>query len=136
MEEYSLKNLLLRYFLHGILFSAMGLAMLIIWAFILVVLIIFGSLIGVILGLIVEFFIVGGLNVFLTSIIWSVSVRSDWKSLLVHGFVLSVVQLIAHVPVLFVNAIVPGLATTIVLFIIYSFIDGFLARRVARLWTE
>jgi len=136
MEEYSLKNLLLRYFLHGILFSAVGLAMLIIWAFILGVLIVFGSFIGLILGLIVWLFIIGGLNVFLTSIIWSVSVRSDWKSLLVHGFVFSVVQLIAHVPARFVDVIVPGLATTVVLFIIYSFIDGFLARRVARWWTE
>ena len=82
------------------------------------------------------FFIIGGLNTLLTSLIWSVSVKSGWKSLLAHGFAFGVVQLIAHIPAIIISFILSDLITTIVLFIVYSFIDGFLARKVAGFWIE
>ncbi len=131
MGEFSGKFLLLKYFLHGILFSGIFLAMAFIWAIIFVVLIAFGSFIGLILGFIVLFFIISGINVFLADLIWGISVKSDWKSLLVHGFVLFILLIIVSIPSLVVNLIVPSLITTIVLFIIYCFIDGFVAKSLA-----
>jgi hypothetical protein len=128
MGEFSGKFLLLKYFLHGILFSGIFLAMAFIWAIIFVVLIAFGSFIGLILGFIVFFFIISGINVFLADLIWSIPVKSDWKSLLVHGFVLFILLIIVSIPSLVVNLIVPSLITTIILFIIYCFIDGFVAK--------
>lgn len=136
MAEYSRKNLLLRYFLHGILFSAIGLIMLMAWAFGLVILTAIGFIIGIIIGFILLFLIIGGINTILTTLIWDVSVKSDWKSLIAHGFVFSLLQLIAHIPAIIIQLISSDLVTMAILLIIYSFIDGFLARRVAGLWEE
>jgi hypothetical protein len=110
--------------------------MLIVWAFIFVVLAVVGLFIGIIIGFILFFFIIGGINTFLTSTIWSISVRSDWKSLLAHGFVFSILQIIVNIPAVLIQYALPDLAVIAVLFIIYSFIDGFLARKVAGFWEE
>ena len=102
-----------------------------VWAFIFVLLVIGGAFIGLILGLIVLFYIIGGINGFLADLIWAIPVKTDWKGLLLHGFVLFFVLTIAQIPSFLVNLIVPSLATTIVLFIVYCFIDGFIAKKVS-----
>jgi len=126
-----------KYFLHGILFSILGLVLVFLWAVLLIVLVVIGLFIGLIIGLLVLFFIVGGLNSFLTNIIWNMPVKTDWKSLLTHGFILSILLLVVHVPSMIVSLAAPSIATTIVLFVIYAFIDGLVAKRTAALgWRE
>ena len=91
-----------------------------------------GLFIGLIIGLLVLFLIIGGLNAALTDFVWQIPIKSDWKSLLVHGFVLFIVLLIASVP----SLIIPSPATMIVIFIIYGVIDGFIAKNIAGYWEE
>ena len=80
-------NILLKYFLHGISFSFLLLVLAIVWIIIAVALV--GFIIGLIIGLLVLFYIMGGINAVLTDLIWGVSIKTDWKSLLAHGFVYS-----------------------------------------------
>jgi hypothetical protein len=161
MKEYSRRNQLPRYFLHGILLCGIGLALQhiwIMWVFLFIFTEVFGPLVWI-LVLVSLFFIMGGLNSFLAFVIWSVEMKIDLKNLLGQGSVLAIMLLIAHLPTVVAHYFVPGLATTItipllilinplwfsvspdlatmmVLFIIYSFIDGFIARKMADLWEE
>ena len=136
LEEEKTWKTLVKYFLHGILFSGLFLVLGIVWAVIFAVLIVVGLFIGFIIGVIVLFFIIGGLNALLTSFVWGISVKSDWKSLLVHGFVLFIALLIASIPSFVINLIVPSLVTSIVIFLIYCFVDGFVSKNVAVFWEE
>ena len=106
------------------------------WALLLMMLVGVGFIIGLIIGLVVLFILVGGLNSFLTDMIWDIPVKTDWKNLLSHGFALIVVLLIAEIPGFLVRSYVPSLATTAVLFIIYAFVDGFLGKNVGGFWEE
>lgn len=125
-----------KYFLHGFVFSLLMLVLVFLWVFILVFLIAAGLLIGLIIGLAVFLFILSGVNSFLTESIWSISTEQDWVNLLFHGLVLFVALIVAHVPSIIVQLFVPSLATTIVLFIINAFIDGFVAKNVAVFFEE
>jgi hypothetical protein len=161
MKEYSRKNQLLRCFLHEAFLDGVGLALeyvWIMWVFVFIFAWIFGPLVWI-LFLVSLIFITGGLNSSLTFVIWSVDLKINLKSLLGQGSILASMLLIAHIPTLVAHYFVPGLATTIsipltmlinplllsvspglttmiVLLNIYSFIDGFIARRVADLWKE
>jgi len=127
---------LLKYFAHGLAFSLLMAVMTIIWAFMSVILIMVGAIIGLILGFILLLFIVGGLNTFLTDLIWAVPIKTKWTSLLGHGFVLLLSLVVIHLPALAANYAMPGLATQIVLFIVYAFVDGFVAKKIAENWEE
>lgn len=136
MEEHSWKYLLSRYFLHGILFSLMLLGLSYVWLIVFALLTYIGAFIGVIIGVIVFFFFIGCLNAFLTDKIWSFYVKTDWKSLLAHGFVLSILLIIVSSPSIVINLLIPNLATIIVLFVINTFIEGYVARNIAASWEE
>ncbi len=125
-----------KYFIHGFAFSIIFIVLVFVWALIFAVLIVIGSFIGFILGFIVLFFFLGGLNSFLTDLIWSIPIKTAWKSLLGHGFLLFILLIIVHIPAVLIEFIVPGLATTIVLFIFNAFIDGFVAKNVAGWWKK
>jgi hypothetical protein len=125
-----------KYFIHGFAFSIIMLALGFVWVFVLVFLTVAGSLIGLILGFVVLLFILSGLNSFLLESIWSISTEQEWVSLLFHGFWLFVAFFAAHIPAIIINYFVPSLAITIILFIIYTFIDGFVAKNVASWWEE
>ena len=130
------KTQVLRYFGQGFLFSLMFIFLAIVWALLLVVLVMIGFIIGLIIGFLILIFLIGALNAGLTSWIWHTPVKMDWKSLLVHGLILFIALIIAHIPALIVNVAVPSLATTLVLFLVYCFIDGFIARKVAGYYEE
>ncbi|MGB9713769.1 MAG: hypothetical protein ACPLZC_02180 [Candidatus Bathyarchaeales archaeon] len=100
------------------------------------VLVVVGSIIGLLIGLFVLFLLIGGLNAVLTDFIWGIPIESNWKSLLAHGFVLFIVLLIASIPQLVISLVIPNIITTIVLFMIYCFIDGFIAKNIAGYWEE
>jgi hypothetical protein len=140
MEEDSFLRTSLKYFLHGILFSIIYIFLTIFWIFVLAFLIAFGFIIGFIIAFIVLFFLIGGINVYLTDRIWDVSLKEDWMSLLSHGFVLFVALILVHIPAIivvsFVFSFTPNTVVTILLLIVYAFIDGFVAANVAPLWEE
>lgn len=125
-----------KYFIHGFAFSVIMIALVFVWAFVLVFLTVAGSFIGLVLGFVVLLFILSGLNTFLLESIWSISTEQEWMSLLFHGFTLFVALIAAHVPAIIIIYFVPSLATTIVLFIVNAFIDGFVAKNVASWWEE
>ncbi len=135
-EQKSFGFLLSRYFLHGFLFSIVFLLLVLGWAVVLIVLVAFGAIIGLILGLILLLFIIGGLNTFLMKEIWGLSVKGDWKSLLVHGLILFLVLFIVSIPSFVVNAVFPSIPIQIIVFIVYCFIDGYVARGVGGGWEE
>lgn len=123
-----------KYFVHGIAFSFLFLILAVAWVFILIFLVAIGFFIGLIIGLGLLFLIVGGLNAFITSLLWF-RVKTGFWDLLLHGVVLFIILLVASVFVqLLPNLVLPGIATTIVTFLIAAFIDGLIAQRVARWW--
>lgn len=126
----------LKYFLHGLSFSIILSFLTIVWALVLVVLILTGFIIGLIIGLIIFFFIMGGLNSLLTSLIWSISIKTKWTSLLGHGFVLFILLILVGIPAIIINLVAMSSATSIALLITYAFIDGFVAKYVATWWKE
>jgi len=125
-----------KYFIHGIAYSIIMTVLVFVWVLVTVLLVAVGSLIGLIIGVILLFIVLGGLNCFLTVSIWSISTKTAWTSLLGHGLVLLVALIITHIPAFLINLAVPSLATTIVLFIVYAFVDGFVAKNVAKVWKE
>jgi hypothetical protein len=133
-ESESKLKLLEKYFVHGALFSILGLVLSFVWVAILIMLVLLGSIIGLLIGLVVLFFIVGWLNSMLTGFVWHMPIKTDWKTVLVHGLVLSIVFFIVHIPAIVVNFVAPSVITVVVLLIIYAFIDGFVARHVAGMW--
>jgi hypothetical protein len=120
-----------KYFAQGFLFSLLFIVLAVVWVFLVAVLIMIGFIIGLIIGFLVLLFLIAGLNSVLTGWIWHVQMRLGWKALLVHGLILFIALIVAHIPAFIVNFAVPSLATTIVLFIVYCFIDGFISRKVA-----
>jgi hypothetical protein len=105
-------------------------------AFVIVGLVVVGLWIGLIIGLVLLFLVIGGINVFLMNVLWNISVESNLLSLFFHGLLLGVAFLLVSIPVLIINMFVPSIATTIVLFIVYCFIDGYVAKNVATVWEE
>ena len=127
------KNLA-KYFVHGIAFSLLFTILAIIWAFILLILVSLGWFIGLIIGLGILMLIIGGLNSFLTDLLWFPVKKSFW-SILGHGIILFIVLLIVNgIFVIAPTLIFPGIATTIIVFIVGSFMDGFVAKKVAGFW--
>jgi len=126
----------LKYFVHGLLFSVMFLVLTLAWTFLFAILILLGLFIGFIIGFIVLFLLIGGLNSVLADLMWDITVKTDWKNLLSHGFVLFIVLFIVDIPAIAINFIVPSLATTIVFLIVNAFIYGFAAKKTAGHWEE
>jgi hypothetical protein len=136
-EQFSWPSRLARYFLHGIAFSILFMLLAFVWVIILAILVVVGSLIGLIIGFVVLFFFMAGLNTVLTDSIWSTTVDSGWKTLLIHGLGLFFALFFADLPrYIFVSRNEQNLALSIGVFIVYSFIDGFIAKNVASLWEE
>lgn len=123
-----------KYFLHGIIFALINVALVFFWAILLLFLIFAGLFIGLVIGLALLFFLLGYANAGITSWIWQVSIRTDWKSTFLHGLSLFVALLIVNIPSIVLDYAVPGIITTIISFVVYCPIDGFVARKMAGLW--
>jgi hypothetical protein len=135
-EKEKIERVLVKYFLHGFVFSLLFTLLVILWIFGLWVLIVLGSLIGLIIGLGILMLIVGGLNTFLTSLLWFPVNTSFW-SMIAHGIVLFISLLVVNSIALYLPSVAfPGLATTIATFILGSFIDGVVCKQIARFWEE
>jgi hypothetical protein len=135
-EQKPLSFLLPRYFLHGLFFNIIFFLLAFAWAILLVGLMILGAIIGLIIGIVILFFILGAINVFLMERIWDFRAKADWKSLLTHGLALFFVLLIVSIPSVVINFSVPSLPVAITVFIVYCFIDGYVAKAVGGMWEE
>jgi len=107
-----------------------------VWAAVLIVLVMLGFIIGLLIGLVVLFLIMGWLNTMITEVVWHVPVKTGWTTVLVHGLVLSIVFLLVHIPSIVINLAAPSVITVAVLLIIYAFVDGFIAKRIAGMWRQ
>jgi F0F1-type ATP synthase assembly protein I len=135
-EEEGTFEVWVKYFIHGIAFSLLFTVLTVVWIFTSLILVLLGSLLGLIIGIGILMLIIGGLNSLLTSFLWFPVKTSLW-SILSHGIVLFILLLIANSIVLVAPSLVfPGIATTVVTLIIGCFIDGFVCKTVARFWEE
>jgi hypothetical protein len=125
-----------KYFLHGIVFAAINFVAVIFWAFFLVVLVFLGFIIGLIIGFILFFFFLGYVNAGITSWIWQIDIKTDWRSVFGHGLVLFIVLAIVNSPSLILSLLYPGIPTAVAVFLITCFIDGYVARKIAGNWEE
>lgn len=131
----NVKNLM-KYFVHGIAYSILFLILEIVWVFIFAILVAIGWIIGLIIGFGLLLLIIGFVNSVITSWLWFPVKMSFWSTLS-HGFVL-------FIALLFVNGVVvivpylffPELVTTVVTFIVGSFLSGFVGKKVAGWWRE
>lgn len=126
---------LFKYFLHGLAFSLITLVLSFVLAFALVLLVALGSIIGLIIGFLLLLMVYAGINVFLMDKIWNRLIKTKWTSLLVHGLALLVVLSLASIP-LFVISLLQNIIVSIVMFIVYCPIDGYLAKIVAEWWID
>ena len=129
-SEKSLKYMLLRFFLLGILFSVFGFIFSFVWAVVLAGLVVVSSLIGLIIGFILLFFVFGVVSMFLMDKIWNVQVKKNWMSLLFQGFALVIAFILVSIPSFIIRFYAASVPTEIVLFVIYCFIDGYVAKTV------
>ena len=105
---------LAKYFIHGVAFSLLFTALDIAWIFGFLILIILGSVIGLIIGLGVLMLIIGGLNSFLTSLLWF-EVKTSFWSILGHGIVLFIALLVVNFIFMIAPVLaLPGIATTVI----------------------
>jgi len=133
-KKEKIEKVLAKYFLHGLAFSLLFTVLIILWAFGFLVLVVFGAWIGLIIGLGILMLIIGGLNTLITSFLWF-PVKTSFWAIVGHGIVLFIVLLIVNgIAVWLPTMTFPGIATTVVLFIPASFIDGFVCKQVARFW--
>ena len=135
-EDRSLGHLLPRYFLHGLLFSLISIILIFVWVFLTVALVFIGSILGLIIGIVLLLFIFGAINTFLMQEIWKVSTRGGLLSLFTHGLVLFLALLLVSIPSLVINLLAPNIAVSVVLFVVYCVVDGYVAKTVGGNWEE
>jgi len=129
-------KILIKYFVHGIAFSLLFTVLGIAWIFGLLALVMIGSFLGLIIGLGLLILIVGFVNAVITTQLWF-AVKSGFWDILLHGLVLFIALVLVNgIFVIAPSLAFPGIATTVVTFIIGSFIDGFVGKKVAGWWEQ
>jgi len=125
------KNLA-KYFVHGIAFSILFTLLAFAWAFVMILLVSLGSIIGLIIGIGLLFLIVGFINTVLGVHLWNIEAETGFWSLFFHGLVLFIIFLIVNlITSVLPNLAFPGTAALVVTFIITSFLDGVIGKNVA-----
>lgn len=123
---------LAKYFAHGILFSLITVALFFPLLALMLILIIFGSFIGLLIGLGLLFLVVGLINGVLGSFLWDIERGEGLLKTLFHGLVLDVMLLIVSLVTFYLPSLFfPGIATQVVAFVITAPIDGAIGKQVA-----
>lgn len=142
VEDDSTGKMVAKYFVHGAAYSLLMLVLAVVWAFLIVFMVILGSIVGLIASLAVLFMMVGWLNAQISQYIWKIDVKQQWLSLLGHGFLLFIVMLIASIPSWIIEVMMSSadlityLMYSIVSFIVYSLINGYIAKHVAEVFPD
>jgi len=125
-----------KYFTHGIVFAVLMFFLSFAWGFLFAILVIFGAIIGIIVGLALLVFIVGFANLLITDFLWF-SVKSSWVDMFFHGLVLLPAVFITDVFISYpLNMMFPGFSTLVVVFIVESFVNGVIGKTIAKGWKE
>lgn len=131
----SLAVLVLKYFVHGILFSLLGLGFVLVALGFLLALMVLG--LGGILALIAVLYIIplfiGAANSVVTELLWF-PVEYSWVSTWVHGGLLLIVLIIVGFIVSLPLSVISQPASIVVNFIVGAFIDGFIGKKIAEMW--
>jgi hypothetical protein len=124
-------------FVHGFGFSAALFVLEIVWVFSTVLLVVVGSIIGLIIGLGLLVLMFGYLNAVLASVVWKYSMSTDLWSVFVQGALIVVLLMIIEVPLFLVlypfATSVPVFAAK---FLADCFVLGLLGQQVAERFTE
>ena len=121
-----------KYFLHGILFSVVFLLLGIAWIFMMILLVSLGAIIGFIIGIGLLFLIVGFINMVLGVHLWNIEAETGFWNIFFHGLVLFILLLIANlITSTLPNYTFPGTATLVVTFIISTFLNGVIGKKVS-----
>jgi len=131
-EDMNWKDLL-KYFVHGMAFSTLFFVLAIAWTFVLAFLVGVGAIIGFIIGFVLLFLMIGFLNSVITSYLWF-KVKFGFWDFLFHGIVLFVTLLMLNVITTVPTLVLPGIATTVITYIIATFLEGFVAKKLAGWW--
>lgn len=127
---------IVKYFMHGAIFSLLLFVLTGVWAFALIALVSIGWIIGFVIGLGLLFLVAGFLNAFVTDLLWFAVKTGFWR-LLGHGFVLLVVLAILDCLIVVTPShVFPGMATIVVTLFVVSFLYGFVGKGIAGLWEE
>ena len=135
-------TLIAKYFLHGIAFSLLIVGLVIVWVFLLLALIVIGSILGLLLGLLVLVVGVGYTNSLLSGYFWKIQTQTKWSSLLVHGLMLMIALGLAGIPFIILEYLAGSLAPVfsiialLVVFVIHSIVNGYLGKAVASMQGE
>lgn len=119
------------YCLHGLGLAIIMFGLIIGWAVVLVVLLAFGSIIGLVIGFAVLFLVLGYINTYLAEWVWEMSLDSDLKTAFLHGLMLFVLLLLVNIPSLIVSYLIPHWVVTVIMFVIYVPIHGWIGVNVA-----
>ncbi|MCX6651333.1 MAG: hypothetical protein NT131_06735 [Methanomassiliicoccales archaeon] len=123
---------MLKYCLHGLGLDVIMFGVTMGWAFLLGLLVSIGWLIGLIIGLAVLIFLFGYINTYVAERVWDISLEIDLGSVFFHGLKLFVFLIIVSIPSLIVAYIVPSWITSVLIFVIYVPIDGYVGMNVAQ----
>jgi hypothetical protein len=124
---------IVKYFIHGIVFSLIFAIVGLFWAFIFGLLTVIGAFIGFIIGIALLFLIIGFINTLIAAFLWDIDSEMGFWRILFHGFVLFFAVLLVNLMVYYApNMFFPGMATTLIAFIVESFLNGFIGKQVAK----
>ncbi len=127
-------KILSKYFIHGFAFSVLFLVMFLVWVFALAILVVSGAIIGLIIGFGLLALIVGYLNSVITDYLWFTTNKEFWN-LLFHGCVLFAALLAVDAIIIWApNRIFPSVEVQIIAFIIGTFVNGLVGKKVAEFW--
>lgn len=119
---------------HGLGLSILMFLLIIGWALILGILIAIGSILGLIVGFGVLGLGLGYINSYLAEAVWEIRTDDGLVSRLFHGILLLLFLGIANIPFIAVTYLFPHWFISLILFIIYVPIHGYVGIRVAELF--
>lgn len=127
---------------HGIAFSLLATGVVLLWAYMLPILFLFGSILGLILSLLALLVVYGIINSLVARLLWF-PMEKGWKTWIGQGVFLALAIDIVNVLLLliiapFINKLdsTPRLVVLVLVIVAYAFVDGYIAMRVARHWKK
>jgi ribosomal protein L37AE/L43A len=126
-----------KFFVHGIAFSGLFFALEIVWALTGVFLILIGSLIGLIIGILLLFIIVGVANSIVSRFVWGFSMKDSATNIFFHGLILFIILLVVDLVLMVPVWIFVGNSIVIAAkFVVSCFFYGLIGKKVAEMWRE
>jgi hypothetical protein len=121
---------LLRYLAHGLVLSVLLIILIFGWAFLAIILVLCGWIIGLLVALVLIPFVYGYANTFVMEIVWTQNMDHEWKVVFIHGLFLFIVLLVVGLPVTLANYVFHSMALVIILFLVYIPINGYIAKKI------